>query len=134
MATGLVFNMPSSYIYLFLLMSFGAVAAYNFPYEDNQLVDSDAAENLDIAFGQLPVSEKGRCKTFPGDVDWPSNVRWDVFNTSLGGALLKAVPPAAACYSGMYEDTSKCSLARQGLRSSNFVYVATLACPSLVEY
>ncbi|KAK3389275.1 hypothetical protein B0H63DRAFT_427652 [Podospora didyma] len=40
------------------------------------------------------------CRAFPGSDDWPSDNEWRRFNTSLGGALLKPLPPAAACYTG----------------------------------
>ncbi|KAK4209630.1 hypothetical protein QBC37DRAFT_430120 [Rhypophila decipiens] len=39
-----------------------------------------------------------RCKRFPGDSNWPSDNQWQQLNVSLGGVLLKPVPPAAACY------------------------------------
>jgi hypothetical protein len=96
--------------------------AYNFPYEAVQLTDLDVANNSDVAFGKLPAGPLAKCKTFPGDRSWPSLSRWTVFNNSLDGALVKGIPPAAACYKGQYEDAAKCEVARQGARSSNFVY------------
>ena len=96
--------------------------AFNFAYEATQLTASDVANNSDIAFGDLPAGAIAKCKTFPGDSNWPLSERWSAFNTSLGGALVKGVPPAAACYEGEYEDAAKCDAARQGSRSSNFVY------------
>lgn len=99
-----------------------ATLAYNFPYEGVQLEDNDVANNSDIAFGELPVGITAKCKTFPGDSNWPSSERWDAFNASLGGALVRGVPPAAACYEGRYEDAVRCEIVRQGSRSSNFVY------------
>ncbi|KAF1978636.1 FAD-binding domain-containing protein [Bimuria novae-zelandiae CBS 107.79] len=103
------------------LIIFDDVVAYNFPYEGIQLSDSDVANNPDIAFGKLPGGVNAHCKTFPGDSNWPSVDRWNVLNASLEGALLRVVPPAAACYSGIYEDATKCALVRQGSRSTNFV-------------
>lgn len=96
--------------------------AYNFPYEETQLTARDVTNNSDIAFGELPAGAIARCKTFPGDTNWPSPERWNDFNTSLGGTLVKGIPPTAACYEGQYEDAAKCEAARQGARSSNFVY------------
>jgi hypothetical protein len=96
--------------------------AYNFPYEATQLTDFDVANNSDIAFGKLPARPLAKCKTFPGDSSWPSLSRWTAFNNSLDGALVKGIPPAAACYKGQYEDAAKCEVARQGARSSNFMY------------
>ncbi|ORY64944.1 uncharacterized protein BCR38DRAFT_484417 [Pseudomassariella vexata] len=38
------------------------------------------------------------CKTFPGDLSWPSTIHWKLLNILTGGALIKAVPTAAPCY------------------------------------
>jgi hypothetical protein len=111
----------AGFLYLALSTALPSLA-YNFPYERVQLTALDVANNSDIAFGDLPAGEIAKCKTFPGDSSWPSSDRWNAFNTSLGGALVKGVPPAAACYKGQYEDAAKCEAARQGQRSSNFVY------------
>jgi hypothetical protein len=95
--------------------------AYNFPYESIQLEKGDVANNPDIAFGEAPVDTVAKCKTFPGDSGWPSYTRWDAFNASLGGALVRGIPPAAACYEGQYEDAVRCDLVRGESRNSNFV-------------
>ncbi|KAF2871952.1 FAD/FMN-containing isoamyl alcohol oxidase-like protein MreA [Massariosphaeria phaeospora] len=98
-----------------------SVLGFNFPFESIQLEDSDVANNTDIAFGALPAGDKIPCKTFPGDADWPSDERWNAFRDSLDGALIKGVPPAAACYKGQYEDSVKCAAVRRGQSQSNFV-------------
>jgi hypothetical protein len=41
----------------------------------------------------------------PGDKEWPSDSAWAKFNTTLGGALIKGVPPALVCYAGTYDAT-----------------------------
>ncbi|KAF1842116.1 FAD/FMN-containing isoamyl alcohol oxidase-like protein MreA [Cucurbitaria berberidis CBS 394.84] len=87
--------------------------AFNFPFESNQLKDSDVGNNSDIAFGKLPVDNSPRCKSYPGYEGWPSYDRWSVFNVSLNGALLKGIPPAAACYEGEYKDAAKCAIVRR---------------------
>lgn len=95
--------------------------AFNFPYESIQLTEADVADNPDIAFGKLPASNNGKkCKTFPGDDNWPSTERWSAFNSSLGGALVKGIPPAAACYQGPYYDEAKCAIVRARQGSSRF--------------
>lgn len=38
------------------------------------------------------------CKTYPGDFDYPDESRWDVLDLLTGGALIKTVPLASACY------------------------------------
>ncbi|KAK3324823.1 hypothetical protein B0T19DRAFT_492562 [Cercophora scortea] len=67
-----------------------------------QLLESDVANFDSISFGDhsdhIPAQSDSRCKTFPGDPDWPTGVEWSRFNTSLNGALLKPLPPAAVCY------------------------------------
>lgn len=40
----------------------------------------------------------GECKVFPSDAAWPSDATWSLFDQLLGGALIKTVPLAAACY------------------------------------
>ncbi|KAF2644807.1 FAD/FMN-containing isoamyl alcohol oxidase-like protein MreA [Massarina eburnea CBS 473.64] len=112
---------------LFSLRSFCCLAivahlasAYNFPYEVIQLKDSDVTGNPDIAFGQLPSGIQAKCKTFPGDSNWPSEKRWAAFNTSLGGALTQNPPPVATCYEGPFQDAAKCDAAIKGSSSSLF--------------
>lgn len=113
--------MVSLQVCLGLFVTFKISIAYNFQYESVQLTNGDVVNNPDAAFGQLPGGIRAQCKTFPGDSDWPALDRWHAFNSSLGGALLKAIPPAAACYSGIYENATKCAAWRQQSRSSLFV-------------
>ena len=40
------------------------------------------------------------CRASPGTSSWPSIAVWDAFNQTLGGKLLKPLPPAAACHLG----------------------------------
>lgn len=52
-----------------------------------------ARTNADVA------SKPGtRCKTYPGDLAWPAEPIWDLFNDLLGGALIKTTPEASLCY------------------------------------
>lgn len=48
--------------------------------------------------GQTKRAASGTCKTYPGDLLWPSTVLWDIFDLLLGGALIKTVPIASPCY------------------------------------
>jgi FAD/FMN-containing dehydrogenase len=43
-------------------------------------------------------SQSGSCKTYPGDLLWPSDLVWNVFNLVTGGALIKTKPFASPCY------------------------------------
>ena len=87
--------------------------AINFPYENVQLKESDVGNNSDIAFGKLPVDQSPQCKSYPGYEGWPSTNRWSAFNVSLGGALVRGIPPAAACYEGEYKDAATCAVVRR---------------------
>jgi hypothetical protein len=119
--------MVSLHACLSYFLAFKITAAYNFPYESVQLTNHDVANNSDITFGEFPGSIIAQCKTFPGDNNWPTTDRWNAFNSSLGGVLLKAIPPAASCYSGIYEDFTKCAAWRQQSRSSISVYAGLLS-------
>ncbi|KAE9362698.1 FAD-binding domain-containing protein [Stipitochalara longipes BDJ] len=83
-----------------------SVQAINFPYENITLTDADVKNNTSIAFGSLSSATPGPttsgCKVFPGDKQWPSDSAWALLNTTLGGGLIKGVPPALVCYTGTY--------------------------------
>jgi hypothetical protein len=90
-----------------------SVHAVSFPYENITLTDADVKNNPSIAFGSLsspsagPTSLNG-CKIFPGDKQWPSDSAWAYLNSTLGGTLIKGVPPALVCYTGTY-DAAQCA-------------------------
>ncbi|KAI8947426.1 putative 6-hydroxy-D-nicotine oxidase [Xylaria longipes] len=49
------------------------------------------------------------CKTYPGDLLWPLQPVWKVFNLLTGGALIKTVPIGAACFTNSeHYDADKC--------------------------
>lgn len=88
-----------------------SVHAAKFPFEDITLSDSDIKTDLTISFGNLstPLKASSRpCKVFPGDERWPSDCIWTQFNSTLGGVLIKGVPPAIVCYKESY-DGAKCA-------------------------
>lgn len=90
------------------LLSLGIIAIVpraactNFFFETIQLQDKDVDAFPAIAFGnQSTVSATYNgpdCKAFPGSTDWPSEEEWSRLNSSLGGVLLKPIPPGAVCY------------------------------------
>lgn len=119
---------------LWIVVAFSvSVQAVNFPYENTTLTDADVKNNPSIAFGSLlspsacPTSSSG-CKVFPGDKQWPSDSAWAYLNSSLGGDLIKGVPPALGCYTGTY-DAAQCAeltsqyLANQTWRSEDPVMI-----------
>ncbi|KAK0724240.1 hypothetical protein B0H67DRAFT_597969 [Lasiosphaeris hirsuta] len=60
------------------------------------------------------------CKEFPGSEEWPSDKDWQRLNTTLGGALLKPLPPAAACYAGASYDVAKCRYLLNNATTNHF--------------
>lgn len=100
----------------FLLTSFALltrVDCINFPWESVQLTDADIGNFSAIAFGDKAklnsTSSNSTCKAYPGSSDWPIDSEWSQLNISLGGALLKPVPPASVCYPGPLYDANKCN-------------------------
>src|SRR5690349_21528632 len=80
----------------------------NFHWEEVQLTEDEAYP--DVAFGKSHGARYTgpRCRVAPGDDHWPSGESWDKFNKTLGGVLLKPVPPGAVCYQGEHYDAGKC--------------------------
>ncbi|KAF1993860.1 FAD-binding domain-containing protein [Amniculicola lignicola CBS 123094] len=44
-----------------------------------------------------------RCKTFPGDEEWPSKTEWGSFNTTVHGRLIATVPLGAPCHGSSFD-------------------------------
>lgn len=64
-----------------------------------QLTPRDAASFEAVAFANTNAAvSRLRCKAFPGDPTWPDEKEWAQLNRTLGGALLKPLPPASVCY------------------------------------
>jgi len=92
------------------ILSFASLSACtNFPWEKVQLTEEELYP--DIAFGHTHGARYTgpRCKIAPGDPGWPSTDEWDKFNQTLGGVLLKPMPPGAVCYPGDHYDADKCN-------------------------
>ncbi|KAK3361327.1 hypothetical protein B0T24DRAFT_585916 [Lasiosphaeria ovina] len=81
-----------------------SAASANFAWERVQLGGNETTAYPDIAFGDATGSNASyagpRCRVGPGDAAWPAAAEWARFNGTLGGALLKPLPPGAACYPG----------------------------------
>jgi len=92
--------------------------AINFPYESIQLLRSEIGNDSDIFFGNGPSTDQPPCKSYPGHEAWPSDDRWNAFNLSLGGTLIKGIPPTAACYEGEYKDTARCNVVRRAANNA----------------
>lgn len=60
-----------------------------------------------------------KCKTFPGDLLYPNELVWKVFDLLTGGALIKTVPIGAACYPGEHYDAERCQFLLDNWSSSD---------------
>ncbi|KAI1306362.1 putative 6-hydroxy-D-nicotine oxidase [Xylaria venustula] len=68
----------------------------------------DFAQNVNST-GIDKRSSRTPCKTFPGDLLWPLEPVWKVFNLLTGGALIKTVPVGAVCYTNSeHYNADKC--------------------------
>ena len=45
-----------------------------------------------------PTSSAKQCRCYPGDACWPSTSQWSALNQTVGGRLVRVIPPGAACY------------------------------------
>ncbi|KAI2464048.1 FAD-binding domain-containing protein [Annulohypoxylon bovei var. microspora] len=90
------------------------VKCANFAFEEDQLTEADFGDFSAIAFGNASVVDsldydEPDCREYPGSDNWPLEEEWSRLNGSLGGALIKGVPPAAVCYDGPYKDADACT-------------------------
>jgi hypothetical protein len=86
-----------------------------------------------ISFASLPQQLAARqsndsfpkCKTYPGDAEWPSEATWRLFNVLLGDRLIKTVPEASLCYPewGQYS-AAACQALTAQWNNSTLRYVA----------
>mgnify|MGYP001157749622 CR=1 FL=1 len=89
---------------------------YRFAWENVQLSSRDISPSDAFLFGFNTSSKPSlKCKAFPGESSWPSAQTWAKFNKTLGGALIKTVPLAAACYPewGEYYNPEECQRVRE---------------------
>ncbi|KAI2471066.1 FAD-binding domain-containing protein [Annulohypoxylon bovei var. microspora] len=90
-----------------------------------QLTQYDIGDFSAIDFGdETAVSwsdgKASDCKIFPGDEAWPAVAEWVRLNETLGGALLKPNPSAAACYQGPGFDQAECTFLLTNASSSHY--------------
>ena len=78
------------------------------------LADQELSNITLFQFGDETEAAKKRslfdgCKTYPGDLLWPTKGAWKVFNLLTGNALIETVPIGAVCYeSHSAYDQAKC--------------------------
>ncbi|KAK1989865.1 FAD binding domain-containing protein [Colletotrichum falcatum] len=98
-----------------------ADAAGLFPEEKAQLTDGVLANLTALELSHVSLfsfedsssaakrSLFGQCKTYPGDLLYPTDLVWNIFDLLLGGALTKTVPEASVCYDDFGNfDKAKC--------------------------
>lgn len=65
----------------------------------NDSITSKYADMFDFETNRtLEKRQFSTCKTYPGDLLWPSKVVWGIFDLLLGQRLLATEPIASPCY------------------------------------
>ncbi|KAI1387903.1 uncharacterized protein F4822DRAFT_295655 [Hypoxylon trugodes] len=110
-----------------LLALFVSVKGANFAFEDDQLTEADIGDFSDIAFGDATAvaraprdDDEPDCREYPGSDDWPLDEDWSRLNRTLGGALIRGVPPAVVCYEGPAKDEAACTYLLRNTSSNRF--------------
>ncbi|KAF6829465.1 FAD-linked oxidoreductase-like protein 17 [Colletotrichum musicola] len=73
----------------------------------------------DTQGAQKRALSNNKCKTFPGDLLYPNELVWKVFDLLTGGALIKTVPIGAVCYPGEQYDAKRCQFLLDNWSSSD---------------
>lgn len=73
-----------------------------FEFEKTQLQENNSPSST--------IKRQARkCKTYPGDQDWPSDLQWKDLNTTVKGALIRTIPEASPCYrNGTAVNSTQC--------------------------
>ena len=62
-----------------------------------------------------------QCKAFPGSSSWPSPKKWMALNETLGGQLIKPVPPGGVCHRDAPNyDKAECPSVQKGWETYDF--------------
>ncbi|KAI2628458.1 FAD-binding domain-containing protein [Hypoxylon sp. NC1633] len=107
-----------------LFALFAGIHCAKFAFEDEQLTNADIDDFSDVAFGDtsalVSLDDAADCKAYPGTTDWPLEQDWSRLNSSLGGALVRGIPPAAVCYDGPFKDAAACTFLSVNTTSNRF--------------
>ncbi|KAK3998045.1 hypothetical protein QBC44DRAFT_346763 [Cladorrhinum sp. PSN332] len=110
-----------SYLHLSLLLILLPLFAKAtlFPFETVQLspTSPEVLSSPSIQFASQLKSSKphaAKCRAWPNTPSWPSEADWTQLNTTLEGALLRALPAAAACYPGPQQNQAQCDFLTSG--------------------
>ncbi|KAF2837890.1 FAD/FMN-containing isoamyl alcohol oxidase-like protein MreA [Patellaria atrata CBS 101060] len=96
---------------------------YNFAWEGVQLTEKDTKNHPEIAFPNGVKVSTAKCKSYPGDSDWPTEEQWNAFNKTLGGNLIKPVPLALPCYAGESYNATTCASLQRNWETSTTHFV-----------
>jgi hypothetical protein len=86
-----------------LLLLITSVGARTLPFDNillstEDIQDYPAVEYDHIATAPAWDAPEPACRAWPGTDSWPSDEDWAQLNKTLGGTLLRPVPPAAVCH------------------------------------
>ncbi|KAK4159144.1 hypothetical protein QBC43DRAFT_133331 [Cladorrhinum sp. PSN259] len=108
------------------LVTAGLLTARVLAYSNSTNTDVETEpepESIEIGGGDEAVLRTAytlpfpsRCKCFPGDACWPSQVQWNAFNRTVNGRLIATTPLASACHAPNY-DAAKCQQLRDQWQS-----------------
>ena len=77
-----------------------------------------------------PPPGSSQCKCSPVDPCWPSTAQWSSLNQTVGGRLIRVIPPAAVCYPSFNgiptADPAKCAEITEQWSNSTWMYVRPL--------
>lgn len=102
---------------------------------------SGLASQLQPLQGRHDVDQSGYhwprgCKCYPGDPCWPTGGEWAALNRTVGGRLVRAIPPGAACYDSFEgiptRDPAKC--AEVSSQWSNATWTCVSACIASTKF
>ncbi|EFQ27999.1 FAD binding domain-containing protein [Colletotrichum graminicola] len=112
-----------------------AAAAGLFTEENVQLTDAVLANLTALELSNISLfsfedsysvakrSLFGRCKTYPGDFLYPTDLIWNIFDLLLGGALTKTVPEASVCYNDFGNfDKAKCDFLTANWVNGSYIH------------
>lgn len=75
----------------------------------------------DVSVEKRAIS--GECKVFPGDLLYPVELVWQIFNLLTGDALVKTVPVASVCYDNWGDsDSDECAYVTEQWSNVSFHY------------
>ncbi|KAI0892379.1 FAD-binding domain-containing protein [Annulohypoxylon nitens] len=115
-------NVVLAYLSTFLLVT-KALKPRPLFSDSIRLSQDDIGDFSAIDFGDETTASRYQvadCKVFPGDEAWPSLEEWALLNRTLGGALLKPKPVAAACYQGSDFNQAECAFLLNNVSSSHY--------------